>query len=71
VPVARGAGAHRRAGATPVKPRAVELSAAAGRVLAADVVVEGPLPPTAIALRDGWAVQADQVADVGPMRRSR
>jgi molybdopterin molybdotransferase len=52
--------------ARPVAPRPVELSAAAGRVLAADVLVEAPLPPTAVALRDGWAVQADQVADAGP-----
>jgi molybdopterin molybdotransferase len=52
--------------ARPVSAREVELSAAAGRVLAADVRVEAPLPPTAIALRDGWAVRADQVADAGP-----
>jgi molybdopterin biosynthesis enzyme len=52
--------------ARPVAPREVELSAAAGRVLAADVLVEAPLPPTAIALRDGWAVRAEQVADAGP-----
>jgi molybdopterin molybdotransferase len=50
----------------PAAPRAVELSAAAGRVLAADVLVEAPLPPTAVALRDGWAVRVDQVADAGP-----
>jgi molybdopterin molybdotransferase len=52
--------------ARPVVPREVELSAAAGRVLAADVVVAAPLPATAIALRDGWAVQAEHVADAGP-----
>jgi molybdopterin biosynthesis enzyme len=52
--------------ARPVAPREVELSAAAGRVLAADVLVEAPVPPTAVALRDGWAVRADQVADAGP-----
>jgi molybdopterin molybdotransferase len=51
--------------ARPVTLREVELSAAAGRVLAADVLVEAPLPPAAIALRDGWAVRADQVADAG------
>jgi molybdopterin biosynthesis enzyme len=50
----------------PVEPRAVELAAAAGRVLAADVTVEQALPPVAIALRDGWAVRADLVADAGP-----
>jgi molybdopterin molybdotransferase len=52
--------------ARPVALREVELSAAAGRVLAADVLVEAPLPPAAIALRDGWAVRSDQVADAGP-----
>jgi molybdopterin molybdotransferase len=52
--------------ARPVSPHEVELSAAGGRVLAADVLVEAPVPPTAIALRDGWAVRADQVADAGP-----
>ena len=49
-----------------VAPNAVDVSAAAGRVLAADVMVEGPLPPAAISLRDGWAVRADAVADAGP-----
>jgi hypothetical protein len=52
--------------ARPVASREVELSAAAGRVLAAAVLVEAPLPPTAITPRDGWAVRADQVADAGP-----
>jgi len=49
-----------------VSPRDAELSAAVGRVLAVDVAVEAPLPPTAIALRDGWAVRSEQVADAGP-----
>jgi molybdopterin molybdotransferase len=52
--------------AQPVKPREVELSVAAGRVLAADVAVAASLPLTAVALRDGWAVQSDRVADAGP-----
>jgi molybdopterin molybdotransferase len=52
--------------ARPVAPRAVEVSAAAGRVLAADVAVDGPLPPTAVALHDGWAVRSELVADAGP-----
>src|SRR5580700_85214 len=52
--------------ARPVTPREVDLAAAAGRVLAADVTVEAPLPATAMALRDGWAVQSDRVADAGP-----
>jgi molybdopterin molybdotransferase len=52
--------------AAPVEPRDVELAAAAGRVLAADVLVVAPLPATAVALRDGWAVRAETVADAGP-----
>jgi molybdopterin biosynthesis enzyme len=49
-----------------VEPRAVEVSAAGGRVLASDVAVEAPLPPTAVALHDGWAVRSELVADAGP-----
>jgi molybdopterin molybdotransferase len=52
--------------APPVEPREVDLMAAAGRVLAADVVVAAPLPVTAVALRDGWAVRSDSVTDAGP-----
>jgi len=44
--------------AGPVAPRDVELAAAAGRVLAADVGVEAPVPAAPIALRDGWAVRS-------------
>jgi len=49
----------------PVTPRAIDLAAAAGRVLAVDVVVDAPVPPAPIALRDGWAVRADAVSDAG------
>jgi molybdopterin molybdotransferase len=49
-----------------IEPREVEISAALGRVLAADLVVEASLPETAVALRDGWALKADAVADAGP-----
>jgi molybdopterin molybdotransferase len=52
--------------ARPVEARAVEVAAAAGRVLAADVAVEQSLPAAAIALRDGWAVRSDLVSDAGP-----
>jgi len=52
--------------ARPVEPRAVEVSVATGCILAADVAVDAPLPPSAVALRDGWAVRADAVADAGP-----
>jgi molybdopterin biosynthesis enzyme len=51
--------------AAPVKPRDVELAAALGRVLAADVVAARPLPANAVALRDGWAVSAETVSDAG------
>jgi molybdopterin molybdotransferase len=51
--------------ARPAAPREVELAAAGGRVLAADVVVAAALPATTIALRDGWAVKSDRVSDAG------
>ena len=51
--------------AQPVAPRDIELAAAAGRVLAADATAATPVPATAIALRDGWAVQSDVVHDAG------
>jgi molybdopterin biosynthesis enzyme len=52
--------------AKPVAPREMGSSAAAGRVLAADVAASSSLPRKAIALRDGWAVRAELVADAGP-----
>jgi len=52
--------------ARPVDARTVETADPAGRILAADIAVDQPLPPVAIALRDGWAVQAETVADAGP-----
>jgi molybdopterin biosynthesis enzyme len=57
-----------RAGALarPVAPREAALADAEGRVLAADVVAKGPMPATAVALSDGWAVRAELVADAGP-----
>lgn len=47
----------------PVAPR--DLSPTAGQVLAADVVAAADIPAAAIALRDGWAVRADAIADAG------
>lgn len=48
-----------------VRPQTVAVGAALNAVLAEDVV--GPaLPPRAIALRDGFAVEAAMVADAGP-----
>jgi|SRR5215207_2728882 len=52
--------------ALPVAARALDLVVAAGRVLAADLVVAAPQPVAAVAVRDGWAVRADLVADAGP-----
>ena len=49
----------------PVAPRAVELAAALGRVLADDVVAAAGQPAAALALRDGWAVRAEDTADAG------
>jgi molybdopterin biosynthesis enzyme len=48
----------------PVGPREIDTVDAAGRVLAADVIA-GKLPPRAVALQDGWAVKADDLADAG------
>ena len=45
----------------PVDPRALPVADARGRVLAAPIRSPGPLPATAIALRDGWAVAAHDV----------
>jgi molybdopterin biosynthesis enzyme len=52
--------------APPVKAREADIAAATGRVLAADVLVAQSIPAVAIALRDGWAVRADAIADAGP-----
>src|SRR6476619_7576032 len=49
----------------PVPPRASDLSGALGSMLAEDVVANAPVPATARALRDGWAVRADHTADAG------
>lgn len=50
----------------PVAPRETELDAALGQVLAADATVPAPVPAVAVALRDGWAVASEQIADAGP-----
>jgi molybdopterin molybdotransferase len=51
--------------ANPVAVRIVDVLSAVGRVLAADAVAPRGLPQTAIALRDGYAVRAESVADAG------
>ncbi len=50
----------------PVKARRISLVAAAGRVLAADAAIGVAQPSAAVALRDGWAVDAAALADAGP-----
>jgi molybdopterin molybdotransferase len=52
--------------ARPVQARVIDVAAAAGRVLAADVQIEQRLPAAAIVLRDGWAVRSDALSDAGP-----
>jgi molybdopterin molybdotransferase len=51
--------------ANPVAARTLDVSLAVGRVLAADVVAPMLRPQTATALRDGYAVRAESVADAG------
>jgi molybdopterin molybdotransferase len=51
---------------SPVAARTVEARLAKSRILAADVTVAAACPAAAVALRDGWAVRADLVADAGP-----
>lgn len=47
----------------PIAPRAVEVAAATSCVLAEDVAAAADRPHTACALRDGFAVDAEAVAD--------
>ena len=47
----------------PVAPRTAELAAALGQTLAEDVILHVPVPATARALRDGWAVSSDLTTD--------
>lgn len=46
-----------------VEPREEDVAKALGKTLAADVRVEAASPATAIALRDGFALAADQTTD--------
>src|SRR5262245_43393410 len=46
----------------PVAPRHIAVSSALGHTAAGDCVFP-PAPPSAIALRDGWAVRADLTSD--------
>jgi len=47
----------------PVASRVIDVSLALGQTLAEDVIVAAPIPPTARALRDGWAVCSDLTTD--------
>jgi molybdopterin biosynthesis enzyme len=47
---------------TPVDPRVVSLQEARGAIAAQDVVAQAPVPARAIALRDGYALCADEIA---------
>jgi len=49
----------------PVAPKDIALATAQGCVLATDIVAPNPLPTTRVALRDGWAVDADSTRDAG------
>jgi molybdopterin molybdotransferase len=49
----------------PVAPREVALAAAAGRILAEDLILPAQ-PVVALALRDGWAVSAALTQDASP-----
>ncbi|HEY7246792.1 MAG TPA: molybdopterin-binding protein [Xanthobacteraceae bacterium] len=51
----------------PVAPQRIDdLTSALGRIVAEDVIAGPPLPPTAIALRDGWALPSHLTTDAGP-----
>ena len=52
--------------AKPVVAREIDLASATCRVLAADARSPAAWPPKPVALRDGWAVRAELVADAGP-----
>ena len=39
-----------------IAPRASDVTASIGRILAENVIVKSALPARAIALRDGWAI---------------
>ena len=50
----------------PVPPRVLPLARAIGHVLAAPLRAAGPVPPTATATRDGWAIAAALTEGAGP-----
>ncbi|ARP98769.1 molybdopterin-binding protein [Pseudorhodoplanes sinuspersici] len=50
----------------PVAAREVPVAQALGHVLATDAIAAKAQPATALAARDGWAVDADATRDAGP-----
>lgn len=52
--------------AAPVAMREADPAAAVCAILARDVVAPRAIPPSTVAMRDGWAVAAEQVLDAGP-----
>jgi molybdopterin molybdotransferase len=52
--------------ARPILAKSLEPAAAVGATLAADVSMAADWPSRPVAMRDGWAVAADLVADAGP-----
>jgi molybdopterin biosynthesis enzyme len=50
----------------PVAPREVAVADACGCTLASDVVAAAARPAAPVALRDGWAVNAEETRDAGP-----
>ncbi len=50
----------------PARTLPLEIAAAGGGVLARDLVAPAPLPPTAAARRDGWAVAAEDTLGASP-----
>src|SRR3954453_10244343 len=49
--------------ARPVEPKEVDIAAAVGRVLAANVNAAAAQPSTPLALHDGWAVMSGETID--------
>lgn len=49
----------------PVEAREIDMAAAIGRTLAADVVPSAAQPAVALVLRDGWALKSDETTDAG------
>jgi molybdopterin molybdotransferase len=50
----------------PVAARRIELASALDRALAGDIVIAAPIPRSALALRDGWALRSELTSDAGP-----